>query len=81
MGTIGSLQNFPVNKEDYMAKYIVIDEDECVGCESCVELCPEAFEFDESTGIAKVVNPAAEDDCVEEAMESCPADCIRWEED
>lgn len=64
-----------------MGKYIVIDEDECVGCESCVELCPEAFEFDESAEKARVINPNAEDDCVEEAMESCPVDCIRWEED
>jgi Fe-S-cluster-containing hydrogenase component 2 len=28
-----------------VAKYLVIDEEECAGCETCVELCPEAFEL------------------------------------
>ena len=28
-----------------MAKRVVIDADECIGCESCVELCSEVFAF------------------------------------
>lgn len=64
-----------------MAKYLIIDSDECTGCETCVELCPEAFEFDEAAGVAKVINPDAKNDCVEEAIESCPVECIRWEEE
>jgi ferredoxin len=64
-----------------MAKCVVIDEDECVGCESCVELCPEVFEFDEDTGKAKVIKPDAVDDCIQEAMDSCPVECIQWEEE
>ena len=64
-----------------MPKYLIIDEDECAGCETCVELCPEAFEFDEEAGVAKVINPEAEAECVEEAIESCPSECIRWEEE
>ena len=64
-----------------MAKRIVIDEPDCQGCETCVEMCPEVFEFDEDAEVAKVINPEAEDDCVEEAIDSCPAECIHWEED
>ena len=30
-----------------MGKIVVIDTDECIGCESCVELCPEVFAFNE----------------------------------
>ena len=30
-----------------MAKKVVIDSDECIGCESCVELCAEVFSFNE----------------------------------
>ena len=63
-----------------MAKQIVIDEEECVGCESCVELCPEVFEFDEDSEKAKVINPTAQDDCVQEAMDNCPSECITWED-
>lgn len=64
-----------------MAKHLIIDEDECTGCETCVEICPEAFEFDEATDLAKVINPKAADECVEEAIDSCPVECIRWEEE
>lgn len=64
-----------------MARHIVIDEDECEGCESCVELCPDVFEFDEDSEKARVIAPESEDECVEEAMDNCPVDCIRWEED
>ena len=31
-----------------MAKRVVIDSDECTGCETCVELCPEVFAFNEN---------------------------------
>ncbi len=64
-----------------MTRYIVIDEQECDGCETCVELCPEVFEFDEDAGVARVINPEADDECIEEAIDSCPAECIYWSED
>jgi ferredoxin len=28
-----------------MGKKVIIKTDECIGCETCVELCPEVFEF------------------------------------
>ena len=60
-----------------MAKNIRIDEEECIGCESCVELCPEVFRFDEETDKAVVIDENLGDaDCVEEAIASCPAECI-----
>lgn len=64
-----------------MAKKVVIDEDECMGCEVCVEIVPDVFEFDEEKNIAlvKTEGGGVEED-IEEAMDSCPADCITWEE-
>lgn len=65
-----------------MAKRVVIDEEECVGCESCTELCPDVFEFNSDTEKAMVIKPEGGDaDCIEDAIESCPSECIRWEED
>lgn len=65
-----------------MAKRVIIDEDECVGCESCTDLCPDVFEFDESTEKAKVIKPEGGDiACIEEAIETCPTECITWEDD
>ena len=60
-----------------MADQIRIDEEECIGCESCVELCPSVFGFDEDSEKAFVVDGAdAADDCIDEAIASCPAECI-----
>ncbi|MBU4190737.1 MAG: ferredoxin [Proteobacteria bacterium] len=35
---------------------IVIDHDECIGCESCVEICPDVFEMDSDGEKAIVIN-------------------------
>ena len=64
-----------------MAKHVVIDEQECDGCQTCVELCPDVFEFDEDAEVARVIDPEAEDACIEEAIDSCPAECISWQEE
>lgn len=64
-----------------MAKKIEIDQDECIGCEACVELCPEVFGFDEEEEKAFVIEGAdADEDCIDEAIASCPSDCIEKEE-
>jgi len=55
---------------------VVIDQDACMGCESCVEICPDVFEMNDSGEKAQVSDPDSEADCVEEAIDSCPAECI-----
>ena len=63
-----------------MAKIVELDQDECLGCEACVEVCPDVFGFDEDAEKAYVIEGAeAGSDCVEEAIASCPAECITWE--
>ena len=32
----------PNNEEKAMAQQVVIDQEECLGCEACVEICPAA---------------------------------------
>ncbi len=60
---------------------VVIDTDECVGCESCVEICPDVFGFDENEEKAYVIKPeGGPEDEIREAMDSCPVECIRLEE-
>jgi ferredoxin len=64
-----------------MGKKVTIDTDECTGCETCVELCPEVFEFDEDTETAKVIlEEGGPEDCIQEAVDSCPVECIHWDE-
>jgi ferredoxin len=60
---------------------IVIDIEECVGCQSCVELCPDVFGFDDQSEKALVLPSGDESlDCVQEAIDTCPVECIRREE-
>jgi ferredoxin len=64
-----------------MGKIVVIDSDECIGCESCVELCAEVFAFNEAEEKAEVIVPeGGPEDCIEEAMETCPTECIHYQE-
>jgi len=64
-----------------MAKQVAIDQEECLGCEACVELCPEIFGFDIEQGKAYVITEeGGDEECIEEAVASCPAACITYEE-
>lgn len=64
-----------------MSGKILIDEDECIGCEACVEICPDVFEMAEDEEKAVVIEDAdAGEECVDEAIASCPASCISREE-
>jgi ferredoxin len=60
-----------------MVVKIIIDEDECIGCEACVETCPAVFGFNEEDSKAFVIEgSSADEDCVDDAIASCPAECI-----
>jgi ferredoxin len=55
---------------------IVINEEDCMGCETCVQLCPDVFEMNEAGDKAIVINPDADADCVDESIDSCPGSAI-----
>lgn len=59
-------------------KYIV-EESACIGCGSCVSICPEVFEFnDEGYAFAKEVEITEDlDGQAMEALESCPTSAIK----
>jgi ferredoxin len=64
-----------------MGRRVIVDEEECIGCGSCEEICPEVFVLNEDTEKAEVINPeGGPEDLIEEAMEACPVECIQWED-
>jgi len=64
-----------------MMKPVYIDEEECIGCGSCVEICPEVFAMNEGTEKAEVIKPeGGPEDLIQEAMDTCPVSCIHLED-
>lgn len=64
-----------------MSKGVVIETEECIGCQSCVELCPDVFGFDEENEKATVLVEKGDDEaCIQEAIDTCPVTCIHWKE-
>jgi ferredoxin len=58
-----------------------VDKETCVGDETCVEVCPEAFEMQGDVAIAKEENvPKDLEEKVKEAATSCPVEAIIVEE-
>lgn len=56
-----------------------VDQDVCIACESCTEICPAAFTMDED-GKATFVDSGEGADCIQEAIDVCPVECISWVE-
>ncbi len=64
-----------------MAKYkITINEEECIGCGTCVALCAENYEMTDDNKAKVKTAEVDELGKNEEAKESCPVSCIKIEE-
>ncbi len=58
---------------------IKIDNDLCTGCGLCEETCPEIFKLNEDDDIAELTKTEYDEndeECIEEAIESCPTEAI-----
>jgi ferredoxin len=63
-----------------MSKIPYVDQDECTGCGLCEEVCPEVFQLNEDD-VAEVHDPeGAPEEQIQEAIDSCPVECIHWQE-
>jgi ferredoxin len=60
----------------------VVVEEECIACGTCEELCPEVFKVNENLGFSQVINPTgAPEEKIQEAIDSCPVQCIHWSDE
>lgn len=62
-------------------KKLIVDKETCIGCGTCVALCPDVFEIKED-GKSEVVNEGACEHCdCNAAIESCPTQSIQYVEE
>ncbi|MDR1731145.1 MAG: ferredoxin [Synergistaceae bacterium] len=59
---------------------ISIDQQRCIGCGVCSQVCPEIFRLDEAAGLAVLLSSEKDAPGLAEAESSCPVSCIRVEE-
>jgi len=61
---------------------IYVDQDACISCGACEEICPAVFHLSEVTGKSEVIDAEACDyaGCCEAAEENCPVGAIKLEE-
>jgi ferredoxin len=63
-----------------MARVPVVNQDECTGCQLCTDIAGNTFAMNDDD-LATVVDPAGDpEDDIQEAIDSCPATCISWQE-
>jgi ferredoxin len=61
---------------------VIVDEDTCIACGRCEEICPAVFHLSEITGKSQVIDEEACEytGCCEAAEENCPVDAITLEQ-
>ncbi len=71
-----------------MPRTPVVDQQCCIGCEACTQICPEVFRMtgeddghDHHDHKSEVHDPTgAPEEKIEQAMDACPAACIYWDD-
>ena len=61
----------------------VIDQDGCIGCELCTEICPSVFRMTDDGDVAEVYVdevPSGDEADAEDARDSCPVEVISLED-
>lgn len=68
----------PFQDTSFEADQIFVDEITCIGCTNCAGVCPKTFEMQwDDAGRARAVQQGVDNfDNLQEAIETCPVNCI-----
>lgn len=58
--------------------HVFVDEFTCIGCKNCANICPGVFEIEEDFGRSRVYSQSGSTEQIQDAIDSCPVDCIHW---
>ena len=64
---------------DLRQRGVYVDEMTCIGCTHCVHVARNTFYLEPLHGRARVVRQDGDQDAlIQEAIDTCPVDCIHW---
>ena len=62
-------------------KAVWVDESRCIGCRYCAHVATNTFIVDEEYGRSRAIRQDGDNlETLQEAIETCPVDCIHWVE-
>lgn len=65
--------------DPYVVRMTYVDEHECIGCTYCASIARSTFFMEDDFGRARVFQQGGDsDDVIEEAVASCPVNCIHF---
>ena len=60
-------------------KAVWVDEAACIGCRYCAHVATNTFVIEPHLGRSRAIRQDGDpSDCIQEAIETCPVDCIHW---
>lgn len=60
-------------------KGVYVDEITCIGCKHCAHVARHTFYIEPEYGRSRVVRQDGDsDEIIQEAIDTCPVDCIHW---
>ena len=69
----------PVLGGELTEKAIWVDEARCIGCRYCAHVATNTFIVDEEYGRSRAIRQDGDNlDTLQEAIDTCPVDCIHW---
>ena len=60
-------------------KAVWVDESVCIGCRYCAHVATNTFFIEQRLGRSRAIRQDADSiGCIQEAIDTCPVDCIHW---
>ncbi len=78
---ITPLEKEPVLGGQLRAKAVWVDEVACIGCRYCAHVATNTFLVEDTLGRSRAIRQDGDStDLIQEAIDTCPVDCIHWVE-
>nr|AUG32160.1 3Fe-4S ferredoxin [Paulinella longichromatophora] len=62
-------------------KIVWVDEASCIGCRYCSHVALNTFVIEQRMGRSRAIRQDGDStECIQEAIDTCPVDCIHWVE-